>query len=465
MDPTTSRFVAIGLEKALLRRLANGVGANLLDRLAVSVVQIASVPALAGTWGASKYGLWLMLSTVPSYLALSDLGFATAAGVQMTMHVARGEHKRAVAVQHSARLALSIVGILLASAIWLAVLFGLIPANAFGASADLHVPLTIAVLSTYGVLVLQGGIAAVTLRSDGLYATGSVITTIINVVEQAVMVFCVLYGGGLLAAALCLLLCRACGVVLLGQAVKKKMPWVPSGFRHANLADLKALYGPAQATVAITLANASFLQGITLAVGFAATAASVPVFNVTRTMVRLGIQMTNVLSSALAPEFSAKFASGEQKTLAIMIASVLIFSFVILVPAAVIMMIFGRTIVDLWSVGKIQATQPIVVVMSVVMIFNGAWMPISAMIVSTNKQSSFSYYFFGFAVSSVVMAYFLALLYGPLGGAIANLALDMAMTVVVFTASRRILAGRSQLLSAFGEVFRRSQSFFSQRRR
>jgi hypothetical protein len=54
------------------------------------------VPVLASRWGLELYGQWLLLATLPQFLSMSDLGFATAAGTRMTMAVARGDRDEAL---------------------------------------------------------------------------------------------------------------------------------------------------------------------------------------------------------------------------------------------------------------------------------------------------------------------------------------------------------------------------------
>ena len=75
----------------MFARLLRGIGANALSQIVSIGLQLALVPVLATHWGMKLYGTWLMLFTIPSYLALGDFGFATAAGVDMTMKVARGD--------------------------------------------------------------------------------------------------------------------------------------------------------------------------------------------------------------------------------------------------------------------------------------------------------------------------------------------------------------------------------------
>lgn len=75
------------------RRLSLGVLANAYDKLVIAGIQLLLVPVLALHWGIEIYGTWVLLSTIPSFLSASDLGFATAAGTRMTMLASRGENE------------------------------------------------------------------------------------------------------------------------------------------------------------------------------------------------------------------------------------------------------------------------------------------------------------------------------------------------------------------------------------
>ena len=58
---------------------------------AQTLVQLAMVPVLANAWGLPVYGQWLLLSTVPQFLAASDFGFGQSAGNRLIGEVAQGD--------------------------------------------------------------------------------------------------------------------------------------------------------------------------------------------------------------------------------------------------------------------------------------------------------------------------------------------------------------------------------------
>jgi hypothetical protein len=84
-----------------------GIGAAALGPIVTVAIQLGSVPLLLHAWGASKYGDWLLLSAIPSYLTFSGLGFGDSSGSDMTMRVAGGDWEGALATFQSSWVLLS----------------------------------------------------------------------------------------------------------------------------------------------------------------------------------------------------------------------------------------------------------------------------------------------------------------------------------------------------------------------
>ena len=77
-----------------------------------TLTQLLNVPLFLATWGPERYGVWLMLNTVPVYLGLSDLGFTGVAANRINMMIAAGNQKRAVACFQSALALLLTLGVI-----------------------------------------------------------------------------------------------------------------------------------------------------------------------------------------------------------------------------------------------------------------------------------------------------------------------------------------------------------------
>src|SRR5580700_3331050 len=111
-----------GMAGTVRGRLLRGFGATALGPVVTAIIQLGTVPLLLHAWGAAKYGDWLILSAIPSYLGLSDLGFGDASGSDMTMRVAAGDRKGAIETFQSSWALLSIVslcvGLLATICVW-----------------------------------------------------------------------------------------------------------------------------------------------------------------------------------------------------------------------------------------------------------------------------------------------------------------------------------------------------------
>ena len=70
-DQATIR-VTVKANGSVTHRLMRGFGANALGPVVTAIIQLGSVPIFLHAWGAAKYGDWLLLSAIPSYLSLSD---------------------------------------------------------------------------------------------------------------------------------------------------------------------------------------------------------------------------------------------------------------------------------------------------------------------------------------------------------------------------------------------------------
>ena len=106
----------------LKRRLVAGFGANTFSRLSTTLTQILSVPVFLTHWGAHLYGEWILLNAIPVYFGLSDVGFGSVAGNEMTMLAAAGNLAEALVVFQSVwvltTVISSLVAFLLMGAIW-----------------------------------------------------------------------------------------------------------------------------------------------------------------------------------------------------------------------------------------------------------------------------------------------------------------------------------------------------------
>lgn len=438
----------------MLKRVGAGIGVNLFDKLIVAGAQLVVVPVLAHAWGLRLYGLWVLLSTIPTFLAMGDLGFATAAGTKMTIANARGERDVVIRIFQSAWGAL-----LISSSVFILVALAaamLVPLSLFGADPGLaegDLRQTLLFLLLYGIAVVQGTIFFAGFRAAGLYATGAFWNALIIMIETGALIVAVALGARMPMAAQALLCGRIVGLIGQNILLRAKVPWLSVGFAQASLAEMRALLAPAGSVMLLPLAQALLLQGTALALGAAAGQAAVPAFTATRTLSRVGQQLCWTVNSALMPEVSAAIGRRDRNGIAMMVMCTLAVSVLLVVPYALGFGALGQWVVQLWSGHVIVPHLSLVLAMALSVLLGGFWFPMSNLILAADRQSSYTMTYAVIAGLAVCVSYVLSRAMGGTGAAIAMALSDGVMLLVVTRLTFRHLASASEILAAGPRAF------------
>jgi O-antigen/teichoic acid export membrane protein len=436
-------------------RLLRGTGANAFGQLVIVALQLVMVPTLATHWGLERYGLWLLLCTVPFYLGLADFGFTTASTNEMIMKVECGDRDGAIATFQSAWAVVVCCSTLIA---FIALSFCLLLPDRFFAVAavdTVEVRGALAVLSIYGLVCLQSNIVLAGFKCSGHYATGTMSGALVQFCEGLVAISVVAVGGSVWHLALAYLLSRFCGVVVQVLWLHHSIPWLRINFTKFQLQETKRLMGPAIAVTASATAQAMVLQGTAVTLGAAASVSMVAVFTTVRTLTRTGIQLTTLVNNAAMPEHSAAVAREDRNAQARMVVLALATSAIILIPAAIILLLWGQTIIAVWTRSVVHPSQTFLVVMIAVMLLNGIWFPISNLILAANRHGLYSYVYLVAATVSVVLSYPLAMTFGATGAGTSLLLLDIFMFVYVMRLAAKIIASPSEIVGSMRALLSR----------
>jgi len=293
------------VNRALRQRVVAGMGANSVGMAITIGTQLASLPLFLAVWDTRTYGVWLMISALPAYLSMADVGMVTAAGNRMTMAMGAGNAALANRVFQSAQgFVLCVCGalaLLVLPGIWW---------SAWPADATTDQRLALMALVA-GVLVsFLGGLSEQLFKATHRYAQGALLGNATRLAEWAGWMLGLLLSGSFTAVALGGLLCRIAGTLLSMQVARHGSHGLAWGLADAAPAVVRQMVRPAAAFMAFPLANALSLQGVTLLVGALLGPVAVAVLNTYRTLARTAVQATAILSHALWPEFARLFGQG-----------------------------------------------------------------------------------------------------------------------------------------------------------
>lgn len=293
-------------------RIASALAANAFGQAVTIGSQLVLTPLFFWAWGAARYGEWLILSSIPAYLTMTDMGIGSAAGNEMTMRAGAGDHRAAqqtfwsaLAVALGASLLAMILGSLAAALVWR---FELPPTP--------HIPVSEAALILLALSVgvglgFFGSVVSAGFRCCGRNALGITLANVGRLAEALTMGALLLAHHTPLTVSAAALAVKLFMLLLQGGVLLRVCPWLFSPGGRPELQIVRQLIRPAMGFLAFPLGDALALQGPILVIGAVFGGTGVAMFASLRTLARVPVQITNMFNSSLWPEISRAYGAGD----------------------------------------------------------------------------------------------------------------------------------------------------------
>ena len=420
-------------------RVLRALGAGVMGQGIAVVMQLVSVPLFLSNWGTALYGEWLILSALPTYLAMSDVGFAVAAGNDMAMRVARGDRDGALEVYQSVWVltgliaaAVSVVAVALA---WLA------PLGPLGLRLETGVEarLALSLLAAHVILGLQASVLGVGLRSTGFNATSIMFSNGQRVLELGALAAAALLSRSVAVAAAAFLLSRVAGLAVSYARLRRLAPWLRLGSAHARLATIRALAGPAVTFMAFPLGHAIGLLGMVSVVGVALGPLAVPVLTTHRTLGNIVFSMTSLVSNSIWPEMSAAVGSGNEPLARALHRRACQAATWAGLAAGVVLLVVGGPLLATWTRGKIDYLPGFFGWVLAAVVVRSLWYTSSVVLMATNRHQAVARWYVAVSGAALLLAAALLRPWGLPAVGVALCVIDACMLAVVLPRSLKTL--------------------------
>jgi len=425
--------VRAGLASSVGRRLLGGTFANLLDKLALLAVQLVAIPLLSHHWGAEGYGTWLMLMTIPTYVAVSDFGLGTAAGVEITQRVARGDMTGALTAFQSAwGLVFAILAVI---ALATGVYSTLVISTVIGGSADIAIAVLLVAL--YAIAAVQMTTLAIVYRATHKFARAMLISAVVICLEGVALICVVLLGGHIVEAALAMLAVRVAGWGATYADLRRLEPWVRLGIGSADLTTVRRLAHPSLAALSLTLASSISLQGMVLVLGWVSGPAVAAVFGATRFLARIPLQFSGLVVRASLPELTRAQVESDHTLVRRLKRLNIASSLAPTLPLIPILAVFGPALLRGMTGSELDAQWWLFTLLATTTMLGALWQAVASPLVAANQQSRFAYAYAALSVAAIAAVIVPGV--PPLAAAAtAALAAELAVTLLVFRLDRQV---------------------------
>ena len=427
------------MDSGIKRRLALGFASNWVGKLASTITQLVQVPLFFHFWAASVYGNWLIVSAIPTYLTFSSIGFGNVASSEMTMLNSAGDREGALRVFQSCWWLISMicatVGLLLVPILYLVPAASLLNIHAISESD------TKWIIFYLGLSVLLGQLeqlmsAAYTCVAR--YPFGSFLKSVISLAAFCTTMVPIILGYGPRTMALVYAVANAFGTLTLGLFVRKDMPWIEFGWKHAHFSEIRRLASPAFAFMGFPIGIALNLQGTLIAVGYALGPVDVAIFASARTVSRVALQMVQMVNTTFWPELSLAYGAKNVALTRTLHRRACQLALIIALFVVACMMTAGPYFLHHWTGGHVPPSRPLLAILLLVVVVYSLWSTSSTLMVSTNQHQRMAAIYLAATSLTCVACFFLARWEGLYGAAAALLISELAMNFYVLPASLRI---------------------------
>lgn len=401
---------------SVLKRIVSGIGANSFGQVVNLLIQLVSVPVLIASWGFGAYSEWVVLSAIPTYLALSDLGVTTAASSKVVIWHERGRLRVARAVYSTSFAFLLLAGF---SVLLLAVgslaffdLFSLLNLKSIRNGDGV---LILSALTGYSLLCLLTNMISIRYRAFKVLPLSSFIMNVIRMLEWSAALLCAYLTQSVVATSLMLLAVRLVGLVsknLIANRLGITLRFNPSMIGKRAFV---TLIKPSIASLAFPIGLALNVQGLIILLSVLLSPAHAAIFGLYRTISRVLVQFSTVVNQSLWPEISYAFSIGDNQLVRKMIRYALKFSLPIACVMGALVVVYGGTIFDVWSGRKDDYSSSIMLVLIIGALTHVAWQVYWVALMATASYASFAVVFMLVSIASSLAVFCLAQDYGLLG--------------------------------------------------
>lgn len=370
------------------QRIAQALAANAFGQGVTIGSQLLLTPMFFRYWGAGLYGEWLILSSIPAYLTMADMGIGSAAGNEMTMRAGAGNHAGAQQTYRGAHwVALGagaiglLIGLLLAvmAALWDIPKTSLISAN--------DAACIIALLSLGVGLSFQGGVISAGFRAAERNALGISLANTSRLLEAVSMGILLLLGAGPLVLCAVALAVKAVMLVVQHVWLQRLCPWLHHPRVPADRTLVRRLMAPSLGFMAFPLGNALALQGPILIIGQFMGGPAVAIFSATRTLARLPMQITNMFNASVWPEMSRAHGASDIPLLRALHRSTWGLTLVLVLGSGLGLWLLGPWIAKAW-LGSAAHFDPLVLGFLVLLtVLSAIWNSSSVVLAAINAHA------------------------------------------------------------------------------
>jgi O-antigen/teichoic acid export membrane protein len=389
-------------------RILQSIGAQSFGFLISIGIQILIIPIVLKYWGIEYYGEWLIISSVPSYIAMSDLGFGTATSTEIALLLANNQQEKANTLFNSSFYFILFIGILVLLILSiLPFIFPLYETLSLKLIPEDTFKIAYLLLSLYIFLLLVLTLPQGLYRSNGLYARGQYISNIFRVFEFISFIIVIIGGYKIILAATCYLIVRVLYTIFIFYDIHNHSKWLSVKRPNLDKTIIIPLLEPSLSFVAITIGQAILNQGIITVIGMRSNSANVVIYSTLRTLANFSKQLIGFINNAFWGELSKTYAAQSLSIFKSLLIKLNQINISVTILCSIFLYFFGEHIISIWTGSTLNFDTLFFYLFLIYILVENIWSSNWTMLMSINKQKETVKPFLFCSILTVLLTYFM----------------------------------------------------------
>ncbi len=410
------------------KRLLRGLYSQGFFQLVLLFVKFAEIPLFIKFWGVRCYGEWLLIMVLPSYLALSDLGFAQATTRQLSMLVAGGDRVQALSAFQTGAV-MSLVFSFCISLSMLGVIDVIINIGKFNMImiGNNNVIMICSILIFYIVAILQKDMWFGVLQSEGRYSLGIMVFAIMDFVTFMFSAIFLFLGFRPVGIAWVITIVSWVGLGILRLLAWRIAPWAYYGFRCISRDAFNALIKPSLGLMAFPMGNFINNDAIRVLVGYVFGPVAVVIFVAHKRLARLAGMAANFSNPFQAEMSLASKQTDKFSRIAVINVQMLFWASLILAAGVFIASPYAFPV---WVSGRVHLQMGLLVLLVMAVVLESLWRLALGPALSTNRHVRASVGYLLITFMGFPLAYIFAVWWNMLGIGMAIMVVNLLILIV-----------------------------------
>lgn len=431
-----SQLNSINLRIENFKNIGKRVGFYLLvGNIASILVQLLLVPVLLFYWGASLYGEWVVLSSIPAMFALMDFGIIAVSNNLIDKYCAEKKFISANRVYYSSIFLLFLIFLMF-------IVFSLLIFFFFNNYIiEIFTKTDVGIVGFLFFLMVFDCMQSIFLNHhSALYRTinkfhwTSNWQNLSRVIPMFFVMLVAVSGNFILEAAIIMVFVRLLILIAMLIDMKFRLYWIKSQWFYFSNRVFKKILKKSIGFMTLPLSNLMVLHVTTMLIAISYNTSIVALFNSLRTFTRLIPQLVSIVGRSLWSEIS-KIKDSNVSDVEKIYKYILLRTIVIALFFMFFYLLIGEDFYLLWTHGELGFDNNLFILLVLNAIGIAIYTSLEVVLLARNKVSSYSIVFFVISIAQVLLGWFMSSKIGissyPLFGFLATVSIVLYLIFLI----------------------------------